>query len=104
MLSAKHGGADVVTIQQIAEAEREAAHMLPEAPHPHNAGLAALAYAGIALLVNAGLVSSGVPYLLAGVAAIVAAYAAGRYDSNRQWNRYYDLKHRIMAEKDKDDA
>jgi len=94
----------VVTIQQIAEAEREAAHMLPEAPHPHSAGLGALAYAGIALLVNAGLVSSGIPYLLAGIVGIIAAYAAGRYDSNRQWNRYYDLKHRIMAEKENGDA
>jgi len=88
-----------LSITDIAEIQRETAHLIPEHPQYHHAGLMGLAYGGIALAVFWLTNVPGLPPALGAAIALVITYLCGRYDGGRAWRHYHRQFDRLMAER-----
>jgi hypothetical protein len=88
-----------LTISDIGEIEREAAHLIPQHPQDHYAGLVGFAYGGIALAVYWLAGAIGLPSIVGAAVALAIAYASGRYDAGRAWKPYNQMFNRLMMER-----
>jgi hypothetical protein len=89
-----------LSIKDIGEIEREVAHLIPQHPQYHNAGLVGFAYGGIALAsywLAVGFL--GLPWMLGALIALTIAYLAGRYDGSIAWRHYHRQYYRLMDER-----